>query len=80
MLSRHFGTKPKNKIKKTGFYPPKSPKRSFSKYYFNAGGCLFRDGITNIEIDENTIRLVYWFNKDNQREILWKTEISSIVS
>ena len=68
------------KTRNLGFQPTKSPKRSLSRYFYNAGGCLFRDGITNIEIDEEMIRLVYWFNKDNQREMLWQSKISSIIA
>lgn len=68
------------KIKNRGFQPAKSPRRSLSRYYYNAGGCLFRDGITNIEIDEEMIRLVYWCNKDNKREMLWQSKISSIIA
>lgn len=68
-----------NRIKSTGFSPPKSPKRSLSRYYYNSGACLFRDGISNIEIEEDMIRLVYWFNGDDQREMLWQSRISSII-
>ena len=45
-----------------------------SPYYFNSGGGIYRDGITNIEIDGNIIRLVYWRNKDEQREQIWGDE------
>ena len=45
-----------------------------NSYYFNSGGGIFFDGITNIEIEGNIIRLVHWRNKDNQREQVWGDE------
>ena len=39
--------------------------------YFNSGGCIYYDGMTNIEIQGSKIRLVYWENKDNTRELIW---------
>jgi UDP-2,3-diacylglucosamine pyrophosphatase LpxH len=39
--------------------------------YFNAGGCIYYDGLTNIEIDGSKIRLIYWENKEIVREIIW---------
>jgi predicted phosphodiesterase len=45
-----------------------------NSYYFNTGGGIYYDGITNIEIEGNIIRLVHWRNKDNQREQVWGDE------
>jgi predicted phosphodiesterase len=41
----------------------KSPHTKLSTHYFNTGAGLFKDAVTNIEIDGDKIRLVYWFNK-----------------
>ena len=53
--------------KKTGkpFVKLKSP------YYFNSGSCIFKDGITNIEIDETRMRLIFWSNADMKKEQIW---------
>ena len=45
-----------------------------NSYYFNSGAGIYFDGITNIEIEGNIIRLVHWRNKDNQREQVWGDE------
>lgn len=45
-----------------------------NSYYFNSGGGIYYDGITNIEIEGNIIRLVHWGNKDYQREQVWGDE------
>lgn len=43
--------------------------------YFNTGCGHFRDGITNIEIEGDKIRLIKWWrNKEHRREKLWKEE------
>jgi predicted phosphodiesterase len=38
-----------------------------NSYYFNPGGGIYFEGITDIEIDGNIIRLVHWWNEHNQR-------------
>jgi UDP-2,3-diacylglucosamine pyrophosphatase LpxH len=43
--------------------------------YFNTGCGHFNDGITNIEIEGDKIRLIKWWrNKEQRREKLWKEE------
>jgi len=46
--------------------------------YFNTGCGHFRDGITNIEIEGDRIRLIKWQNKslplEQRRKILWNEE------
>lgn len=43
--------------------------------YFNTGCGHFRDGITNIEIEGDKIRLIKWWrNKEERREVLWDEE------
>jgi len=69
-----------NRKKEVGIRLPDSPDQSLSTHSFNTGACLFRDAITNIEIDENTIRLVYWYNKDHQRDVFMEAEIPSILA
>lgn len=69
-----------NRKKEVGIKLPNSPAQSLSTHYFNTGSCIFRDAITNIEIDEDTIRLVYWFNKDHQRDVFMEAEIPSILA
>jgi len=61
------------------FSPRDSSKSNLSKYYFNSGSGIFKDAITNIEIEGDIIRLVYWFNGDNKCEVLWQKNISSIL-
>lgn len=39
--------------------------------YFNPGSGLYLDGMTNLEIEGNIIRLVYWGNQDMERENIW---------
>jgi UDP-2,3-diacylglucosamine pyrophosphatase LpxH len=39
-----------------------------SPFYFNTGSCIFKDGITGIEIDGTLICLIYWGNHDNKRD------------
>jgi hypothetical protein len=56
----------------------KSPNSTLSDYYFNSGGCLFEDGITAIEIDDDWIRMVYWHNQVHERVVLWNKPISGI--
>ena len=63
-----------------GFLLPKSPDNRLSKYYFNSGGCLYLDGITNIEIEGIMIRLVYWNNFNDTREVLWEESIGNILT
>lgn len=46
----------------------KSPHKKLTTHYFNTGGGLLNDMVTNIEIDEDTIRLVYWFNKEERNQ------------
>lgn len=48
--------------------PTKSPHTKLSTHYFNTGACLYRYLITNIEINGDKIRLVYWFNKGKGNE------------
>ncbi len=55
---------------------PRSPDPTLSTFYFNTGGCLFKDAITNIEIDGDIIRLVYWTNADNRREVFMNLELN----
>lgn len=71
-----------NQLAKTGGRGMRrSPGKSLSNHYFNTGACLFKDVITNIEIDEDTIRLVYWHNKIHERQILWAgLDIPSILA
>ena len=50
-----------------------SPTRKPLPYYFNTGCGHFNDGITNIEIEGDKIRLIKWWrNKEHRREKLWK--------
>jgi UDP-2,3-diacylglucosamine pyrophosphatase LpxH len=59
----------------------KSPSRSLSNHYFNTGACLLKDIISNIEIEGDTIRLVYWHNKIMEREILFtELDIPSLIA
>ncbi len=63
----------------------KSPHTKLSTFYYNSGAGLFRDAITNIEIDGDKIRMVYWFNKgkgDQPEKLLPVSEvnISSILA
>ena len=69
-----------NRQKEVGIRLPNSPDQTLSTHFFNTGACLFRDAISNIEIDEDTIRLVYWFNKDHQRDVFMEAEIPSILA
>jgi UDP-2,3-diacylglucosamine pyrophosphatase LpxH len=48
-----------------------SPLKLDEPGYFNSGGCIYHDGITCIEIDGPKIRLLYWNNKREQRELIW---------
>jgi UDP-2,3-diacylglucosamine pyrophosphatase LpxH len=57
----------------------KSPGSTLSDYYFNSGGCLFKDAITAIEIDEDWIRLVHWHNQIQERVVMWNKPISGIL-
>jgi hypothetical protein len=58
-MERHY-----NRISPTGKPLP---------FYFNTGCGHFRDGITNIEIEGDKIRLIKWWrNKEHRREKLWK--------
>ncbi|MGE5342528.1 MAG: metallophosphoesterase [Candidatus Omnitrophota bacterium] len=40
-------------------------------FYFNTGGGVYDDGMTGVEVEENTIRLAYWGNQDHEREVIW---------
>jgi UDP-2,3-diacylglucosamine pyrophosphatase LpxH len=62
------------------YQPPDRTKSKLSKYYFNTGAGMFNDAISNIEIDGSSLRLVYWFNNDSQRELLWENSIKSILA
>lgn len=44
--------------------------------YFNTGCGLFNNGITNIEIEGDIIRLIKW--EKNKRKVLWKKSLSEI--
>jgi predicted phosphodiesterase len=39
--------------------------------YFNSGGCIYYDGLTNLEIEGPIIRMAYWDNESNMREQIW---------
>jgi UDP-2,3-diacylglucosamine pyrophosphatase LpxH len=39
-------------------------------YYFNTGGGIYCDGITNIEISGSSIGMAFWGNEDKQRELV----------
>ena len=52
-----------------------SPTRKPLPCYFNTGCGHFNDGITNIEIEGDKIRLIKWWrNKEERREVLWNEE------
>ena len=40
-------------------------------FYFNCGGGIFSDGMTNLEIEGKIIRMAYWDNKTKERENIW---------
>ena len=40
-------------------------------FYFNCGGGIFRNGMTNLEIDGKIIRMAYWNNETKEREKIW---------
>lgn len=43
-------------------------------YYFNAGACKFKDGITSLEISDGRMKLLQWKNKDVEgRETVYGT-------
>jgi len=53
---------------------------TLSPYYFNSGGGLFGDGITNLEIEGSMLRLVYWPLKTREREQVWNDfELTSVI-
>jgi len=53
---------------------------ALSPYYFNSGGGLYGDGITNLEIEGTKLRLVYWPRKTQEREQIWNDfELASII-
>jgi len=47
--------------------------------YFNSGGCIYHDGITNVEIDGTAIQLVYWNNKRERRETIWDGKDMNVI-
>lgn len=80
LLRKKRNIEARSRASNGAWQPPDHARSGFSKYYYNSGGCLYTDGITNIEIAEDDLRLVYWFNRDNQREVLWKDKISRILN
>jgi predicted phosphodiesterase len=65
MMNYRRSLEDKQKAMKKPFLKLKSP------YYFNPGSGIFKDGITNIEIDETRMRLIFWSNKDLSKEQIW---------
>jgi UDP-2,3-diacylglucosamine pyrophosphatase LpxH len=62
--------------------PPKSFESSSTKpipCYFNDGCCGYTNGITCIEIDKNTVRLIKWQRQERQRIILAQKEIQLLL-
>jgi UDP-2,3-diacylglucosamine pyrophosphatase LpxH len=59
-----------------GFRFPKSPSVSLSNHYFNTGGGLFKDAITNLEIDGDLIRLRHWNNSEEKSMVFMELELN----
>ena len=56
-------------------------RKLLSKKYFNSGACCFIDGITLLEIEGKTIRLVFWNNDDKCKgtsEIIFEGDIRDL--
>lgn len=70
-------------LARRGGRPPKSFEKSSETpvpCYFNDGCCCYTNGITCIEIDKGTIRLVKWQRQDAQREIFAEGAIPQILA
>jgi UDP-2,3-diacylglucosamine pyrophosphatase LpxH len=66
-----------HKMSEHPIYKPKEPKDlKLSSLYFNSGGGIFEDGITNIEIEARNVRLVFWPRYSGSRELLFEQSLA----
>jgi hypothetical protein len=68
--------------KRSGGRPPLSfalPAESALPCYFNTGCCGYTNGITCLEIDRGSLRLVKWQREPEKREVLVEEDLGTIL-
>jgi UDP-2,3-diacylglucosamine pyrophosphatase LpxH len=77
---RNYVEEELRKSKTRGAAVTRAKAEALSPYYFNSGGGLFGDGITNLEIEGSKLRLIYWPRETKEREPIWNDfELTSII-